>query len=188
VQPTSDTVAAVSTWAKANNIKTTVISPNEEWISFTVPISLANVLFGAQYTTFTHVDSGKQIIRTLSYSLPSNLVGHVMTVTPTTSFVEPNFRGASPEPQLQWSRRRSEAQKRALNPSCNSTITPACLEALYGIPTTPAINKKNKLLVTGYVEQWANDADLKVIDSSCRMDSFGMLIGTLDILDRLPTP
>ena len=166
MQPTSDAVATVSTWAKANSIKTTMISPNDEWISFTVSISRANLLFVAQYTTFTHVDSGKQFIRTLSYSLPSDLVGHVMTATPTTSFAEPNFRVASPEPQLQWSRRRSEAQKRALDPSCNSTITPACLEALYGIPIIPAINKKNKLLETGYKGQWVNNTDLKVMGSS----------------------
>lgn len=50
----------------------------------------------------------------------------------------------------------------AVPASCASTITPACLQALYGIPTTPATTTSNKLGVSGYIEQFANEADLKV--------------------------
>ncbi len=40
--------------------------------------------------------------------------------------------------------------------SCESAITPACLQALYGIPTTPATESSNVLGVTGLIEQYAN--------------------------------
>ena len=43
-------------------------------------------------------------------------------------------------------------------------ITAACLQYLYGIPTTPATNPRNGILVTGYVEQYANAEDLKVCE------------------------
>jgi tripeptidyl-peptidase I len=150
----------VAGWAKANNVSTNTISPNEEWISFSVPISKANQLFDAQYSTFTHVESGKQIIRTLSFSLPSELLEHVTTALPTTGFTDPNVRLMTPE--IRWTRRQMEKRQRGLSPACNSTINPACLEALYQIPVVPAINKKNSLLVTGYIGQFANMADLKV--------------------------
>lgn len=50
----------------------------------------------------------------------------------------------------------------AVPASCSSTITPACLQALYGIPTTPATVSSNKLAVSGFIEQFANQADLRV--------------------------
>ncbi len=45
--------------------------------------------------------------------------------------------------------------------SCNSTITPACLQALYGIPTTPATQSSNVLGVSSFAES-ADKADLQV--------------------------
>ena len=46
---------------------------------------------------------------------------------------------------------------------CDITlITPSCLQSLYGIPTTPAKDSSNRLAVTGYLEQWPQEADLKV--------------------------
>lgn len=45
--------------------------------------------------------------------------------------------------------------------SCNSTITPACLQALYGIPTTIATQSSNILGVSSFSES-ADKADLRV--------------------------
>ena len=50
----------------------------------------------------------------------------------------------------------------AVPASCASTITPACLQALYGIPTAPATVRSNQLGVSGFIDQFANQADLRV--------------------------
>lgn len=50
----------------------------------------------------------------------------------------------------------------AVPASCNSVVTPACLEALYGVPTSPATQSSNVLGVSGFIDQFANQADLKV--------------------------
>ena len=51
----------------------------------------------------------------------------------------------------------------AVPSACSSGyVTPGCLQALYGIPTTKATQKSNTLGVTGYVGQYANNADLQV--------------------------
>lgn len=50
----------------------------------------------------------------------------------------------------------------AVPASCATTITPACLQALYGIPTTAATQSSNQLGVAGFIEQFANQADLRV--------------------------
>lgn len=59
---------------------------------------------------------------------------------------------------------------RAVPASCASTVTPACLQALYGIPTTPATQSSNTLAVTGFISQWANQADLKTFLQTYRTD------------------
>ena len=41
-------------------------------------------------------------------------------------------------------------------------MTPACLQSLYGIPSTPATNPSNQLAVTGYEYQWPLSSDLYV--------------------------
>lgn len=154
VRPSAETVATFNAFAKANNLQTSVISPNGDWVSFTTTVSHANALFGASFQTFAHDDLPVPLTRTLSLSLPEELVGHVDTVHPTTSFDEPDVR-LVPRPI-------AAPTKRAIPAACNSTINPVCLQDIYGIPSTPATEKSNTLLVTAYVEQFAQNADISV--------------------------
>ncbi|KAJ7799257.1 subtilisin-like protein [Mycena olivaceomarginata] len=155
-QPSADTVSAFNAFASANGLVPTVISPNQDWVSITLPVSEANKLFGAQFDVFTHPSLKDSITRTLSVSLPSELVGHVDVIHPTTAFVAPNTRLVPPGRQI---------NARGPAASCNSSdpssfVTPTCLQELYGIPTTPATQTSNNLLVTGYSGDWAQRADL----------------------------
>ncbi|KAJ7731311.1 family S53 protease-like protein [Mycena maculata] len=159
VAPSSETISAFNAFASANNLKPTVISPNGDWVSINLTVSQANELFGAQFEVFSHPDLTNTITRTLSVSLPSELVGHVDVVHPTTAFIQPNVRLLPAASTIQ-------VEKRAPAASCNTTlpsgvITPACLQALYGIPTTPATQSTNALLVTAYEDEFAEEADLK---------------------------
>ncbi|KAJ7626044.1 family S53 protease-like protein [Roridomyces roridus] len=158
MQPSAATVAAFNAFASANGLSPQVISPNGDWVSITLPVSKANSLFAANFETFAHPELTEPIVRTLSVSLPSELVGHVDVVHPTTEFVEPKAR-LTPMPGTTLLGRGTPSA------SCNSAvatgiITPACLQALYNIPATPATQKTNALLVTAYEEQFAQQADL----------------------------
>ncbi|KAJ6628156.1 family S53 protease-like protein [Mycena sp. CBHHK59/15] len=154
-QPSPETVSAFNTFASANGLKPTVISPNGDWVSITLPVSQANELFAARFEVFTHPSITHTITRTLSVSLPSELVGHVDVVHPTTQFLAPNARLALASSNLD---KHAPA-------SCNTNVatgvvTPTCLQELYGIPATPATEKTNALLVTAYVDEFAQTADL----------------------------
>jgi hypothetical protein len=46
--------------------------------------------------------------------------------------------------------------------NCSTQITPECLQDIYGIPTTPATSSGNSILVTGYLDQFPQNADLEV--------------------------
>ncbi|KAF7363118.1 Family S53 protease-like protein [Mycena venus] len=166
VKPSSATTSAFNNFASAHGLNATVISPHEDWVSITLPVSQANDLFAAQFEVYSHPSMSNTITRTLSVSLPAELVGHVQVIHPTTAFVKPGGRMGSTTGYVQH-------KKRAV--SCNTSladgiITPACLQSIYGIPATPATQSNNTLLVTAYVDQFAQKADLEQFLEALRPD------------------
>ncbi|KAJ7738741.1 family S53 protease-like protein [Mycena metata] len=159
VKPTAETLSAVTEWLKENNLVAKSISPAGDLLQISLPISKANDLLSAQFTTFKHVASGKESIRTLSYSVPESLKEEIQFFHPTVAFVPP----LNGKPGLTAINSKRELKERATVPaSCASVANPACLIAEYNIPTTLANNSAtNNLVVAGYIEQYANQADLQ---------------------------
>ena len=85
MRPSDDGVTAVNEWLSERGLTAVPISPAGDWLSFQVPVSVANDLLAANYTTFTHSATGKQTSRTLTYSVPSDLVDHIDLIHPTIS-------------------------------------------------------------------------------------------------------
>jgi tripeptidyl-peptidase-1 len=185
VAPTSDTVSLVNEWLSSNSISPETISPAGDWLQFSIPISQANSLISASFQTFTHSETGTQFIRTLSYSIPAVLEGHVDVIHPTTSFDNPfvhlPFQVAS-VPQT------STSEARAVPASCATTVTPTCLQDLYGIPSTPATQSSNILGVSGFIQQFANQADLTTFLTDLRPDMPSTTTFTLETLDGGTNP
>lgn len=156
MQPSSQTLTAIQSWASRNNLTTNQVSSNGNLISFTTTYVHANTLFDANYSTYSHPDASQPIVRTLCYSLPAELVDHVRGIHPATSFMAPNTRHI-PVPA------NMPRQQTPVNAtSCEEVLTPACLSQLYGIPTTPATQQNNTMIVTGYQGQFAIHSDLQV--------------------------
>ncbi|KAF8195013.1 family S53 protease-like protein [Pholiota molesta] len=193
VAPSPESVSLVQQWLAANNITAHAISPAGDWLQFSMPISQANALLDADFTVFTHPETGTTLTRTLSYSIPSALVGHVDLVHPTITFdnphanlpvvVSPNFRVIEPS-----SEEPADLESRAVPSSCNTAVTPACLQALYGIPTTLATQSSNKLAVSGFIQQFANQADLKTFLTAFRPDLSSSTTFALQTLDGGSNP
>ncbi|KAJ6606083.1 subtilisin-like protein [Mycena vulgaris] len=178
-RPTEETTAAVTQWLSDNGIESTTLTPAGDWISFNVPVNKANQLLKADFSIFTHVDSGKESIRTLEYSLPAELSRHVNLVTPTTSFSRPMRSG----PVLSFTNAVVPSPDATPAASCNATITPSCLQALYNIPTTAATNKNNVIGVAGFGDQFANQADLTQFLKALRPDMASTTSFTLTSVD-----
>lgn len=183
VKPTEETLSVVSSWLSENGISSTPVTPAGDILQINIPVEKANQLLSTEFSVFTHVDTGSTSIRTLEYSIPAVLQGHIDNFHPTTSFTRP----LTANPKFTAVKKRAAAPVADIAPvsdavpaSCASTITPACLQvsfvvsspsfqcqivfqqAIYGIPTTPATQSTNKLGVSGFIEQFANQADLKV--------------------------
>ncbi|KAI0644653.1 family S53 protease [Trametes meyenii] len=85
VIPKQGTVAAVHSWLAGHGIGASNVTPTGDWIGFSVPVEKAAEMFEAEFSVYTHQDSGTTSIRTLSYSIPTELVDHIELVHPTIS-------------------------------------------------------------------------------------------------------
>ncbi|KAJ7733969.1 family S53 protease [Mycena metata] len=183
VKPTDETLAAVSSWLSENNIDAKPVTPAGDMLEIKIPVSQANNLLSAEFSVFTHVETGNTFIRTLQYSLPAQLTQHIEFFHPTTIFARPlasrpKFVAAGP----------AKRATPVLPGSCTDTLTPACLQELYSIPTTPATQKSNTLGVAGFLDQFANQADLTTFLTTLRKDINSSTTFALETLDGGSNP
>ena len=83
--PKPESIQAVHDWLNANNLTGSAISSSGDWISLeSATVAQANALFNADFAVFKDANNA-EVIRTLSYSLPAQLQGHVDLVHPTIS-------------------------------------------------------------------------------------------------------
>ncbi|KAK0478663.1 family S53 protease-like protein [Armillaria luteobubalina] len=180
--PLSGAVTAVTDWLTDNGI--TEVKPSgafDDWLTFMVPVAKANTLLNAQYENFVHIETGERLIRTLTASIPSDLADFIEVVHPTTSFAKLTFGPTSMMPIPTTSNLTEHA-----NPapsSCNSVVTPACLQELYSIPSTPATQSMNRLGVSGFLNQFPQKADLQNFLHALRPDMPSTTTFTLQALD-----
>ncbi|KAJ7611774.1 family S53 protease [Roridomyces roridus] len=169
-RPSEETATAVAQWLSDNGVSSTSASPAGDWISISVSAEKANALLSADFSVFTHIESGQESIRTMEYSIPASLQSHIKVVTPTVSFNGP--RRAAPKFIKSESKvQAAEVPTRAtVAASCSSTITPTCLQNMYSIPLTPATNKNSVIGVAGFDDQFANQADLTQFLKAQRTD------------------
>ena len=158
-------------------------------------------MLGNEYSIFRHGKSEDYVIRSMNYSLPSALHGHVAVVAPTTYFgtmksmratSHVNFDAPTVESDANIAHLLTSPKSLATVPSsCSTTITPACLRALYNTSTyVPAATDVNILGVAGYLDEFANRADLQVnhlpLTSRCAILSDGEVDPVIDLLPPLP--
>jgi tripeptidyl-peptidase-1 len=110
-------------------------------------------------------------VRTTEYSLPAHLDQHVELIQPTTVFNRAKERRST----LHFSPSAEDSPSFSpdaeitipgsgvtVNASCNSTITVSCLKQLYNMVNyVPQATDKNAIALTGYLELFANFADLQ---------------------------
>jgi tripeptidyl-peptidase I len=175
VRPNPDTVHLVESWFSAHDLD--IISPDcamekspaGDWISLNIPVRVAEQMLDTKYNIYQHEeDASYQLVRTLSYSLPRNLHDHIDVVSPTTYFGTMKTMHST---ALSHSADSADVEDHLylegpssfdVPLSCNKTITPTCLMKLYGTyGYKPVSIEKNNVGITGYLEQFANFADLK---------------------------
>ncbi|KAH8981133.1 subtilisin-like protein [Lactarius akahatsu] len=158
VAPHPDTVQLVHSWLEHHRITSSSVSVTNGGSFLTVTgvtVSQANDLLGASYRLYTHTKTNETIVRTLGYSLPVVLHGHVQTVAPTTFF-------SSPLTQWQTPRKRSDvATVGPGNRRITTVVTPAFLRWLYStFAYVPSAMDRNVVGVAGFLGEYPNPVDL----------------------------
>lgn len=170
VAPHDDTVDLVDAWLAAHGVDVYAVDRlgAGEWLSLTLSVTQAEKMLGTNYEVYDNAQTGESIVRTTSYSLPTILHPHVDVVTPTTHFSNMRRMKATshrssntviePVPTSLTFDRNGVA---AVPASCARTITPTCLRALYNTTGFTPTGELSTLGITGYLEEFANFADLQ---------------------------
>ncbi|KAJ6560214.1 subtilisin-like protein [Mycena capillaripes] len=173
VAPHPESVAAVSEWLSSHGIKEDEIvrSPAGDWLTIKVPVWLVEKMLDTKYHVWKHAASGDYIVRTTSYSLPKDLFEHVELIQPTTMFgtfkkLKSTIHSVSEiDPQIQSQNLPPVADSSTgvtVDASCNTTVTITCLKEIYNaVGYTPSASVGNSIGIAGYLEDFANRADLQ---------------------------
>ena len=83
VEPSIETTANVHRWLSSHNLTASNVSHAGDWIQVSVPVGKANNMLNANFSHFSHAKTGGQAVRTLTYSIPTELQSHIDLVHPT---------------------------------------------------------------------------------------------------------
>jgi tripeptidyl-peptidase-1 len=195
--PTSETLQAVNDWFASKNIKSKALPGLGDWIGFSTTVKDAESLFGADFV-FKHLDIRKEEVRTLSYSIPAELQGHLEVAHPKTTYASRllgftriltlhrrfhNLYKQTPKVSSPSAFKLGPNAPSSLALSCSSSVTPACLQLLHRIPSKPANSTEASIGVTGYIDQYPQKADLKTFLKKYYTDITSTTTFTLQTLD-----
>ncbi|KAH9052981.1 subtilisin-like protein [Lactarius deliciosus] len=168
VVPHPHTLELVESWLKYHGVPWSAsLTHGGNWLTLTgVSVSKANDLLGASYQLYRHAETKEVIIRTVSYSLPAALHGHVQTVAPTTFFASPRMLWQTPRIRsggaaAEQVNTTSGDLVRALLGRADYDVTPPFLRWLYNSVTyVPTATDRNLIGITGFAQEYPNPVDL----------------------------
>ncbi|KAF7976380.1 hypothetical protein HWV62_6953 [Athelia sp. TMB] len=179
VAPHPDTLDLVNAWLEHHDVDAASAdrTSSNDWVSMKVSVAQAERMLGAKYGVYRHTATEEYIVRTTSYSLPTELHHHIDVVAPTTYF--PSTQSMRSNVAIM---KEVEGSIDAAQYTCEQAIQPSCLQKLYnstGYTTHSA--GKNKIGVTGYLEQYPNHADLQAFYKKYYTKAEGHSYSTVEI-------
>ncbi|KAG9239574.1 putative Tripeptidyl-peptidase sed2 [Amylocarpus encephaloides] len=162
LSPTEETSNVAISWLQDNNV--TSIKDDSDYVLFTTSVEVANKLLDAEFSWFKN-DEGREMLRTLSYSVPAEVAEHINFIQPTTRFgnltplgstAKKLDIGAAFDGKAKWWRPSAAP---AVNITCNRTITPECLLELYNIHYKGDAKNKNTVGFGSFLEEYARYDD-----------------------------
>lgn len=156
IKPRAESTYAVLSWLEQSGVETRDIHNDGEWINFYAPVKRAEEMLGTSFKTYqSEIRPKIKKIRSLSYSVPKEVRSHIDMIQPTTRFGQ-----IRPERSNVLTHDEAPFSVDAVNATCNSVITPACLADLYNFENYKTDPKANVTIgVNGFLEQYARYAD-----------------------------
>lgn len=185
LSPDEDTYEEVVAWLTASGVGISDITSENHWLKVKTTVDTANSMLGANFSWFKHQDSGKEVLRTMAFSVPSELRSKISLISPTTRFCshpamhQTNGGGAAQRiggrPATELRRRffpvndgavqpavpqsKTIWPRAQVDPTCNRTITPDCVRSLYNVPANMTMSKSRGVGVFVALSQVPQFAD-----------------------------
>ncbi|KXS94079.1 hypothetical protein AC578_9215 [Pseudocercospora eumusae] len=166
LRPSPEATADVVKWLVGSGVALDKIAEQGEWINFVAPVDIANDLLNTSFAIYQNT-RGQEILRTLQYSVPSELHRYIDMIQPTTRFGEVKEQrslvhdtevlGKPPGPRMTTLNGTTVAS------SCNNrTVDPDCLRALYSIPENTDLDNATSgfMAFTNYLDEYPRYSDL----------------------------
>lgn len=167
LKPSDETSNVAISWLQDSNI--TAIKDDGDYILFTSSVETANKLLNTKFAWYTNAEDQK-VIRTLSYSVPSEVASHINFVQPTTRFGSLNPLGSTVDKidtgaAFDGSVSFTGAQVQTPNITCNLTITPECLLDLYNVHYKGDATNGNTAGFGSFLEEYARYSDYELFEA-----------------------
>ncbi|KAF8258398.1 peptidase S8/S53 domain-containing protein [Lactarius quietus] len=183
VAPHPETLDLVGSWLKHYGVPPSSISTTlgGNWLAvINVPVSKANEMLGASYQLYQHVETDDTVLRTISFSLPEALHGHIETVVPTTYFGS-SLKGTKRQMRHNASE-VAEARTQVVpdelmtglsnRDPAKQSVTPSFLHSLYKTAGyVPAAADRNRFGIGGYAAEYPSPDDLRKFMEEYRADA-----------------
>ncbi|KAL1762764.1 peptidase S8/S53 domain-containing protein [Schizophyllum commune] len=188
-RPHDDTLPLVQDWFDYHGIDISNMkhSAATNFVTiYNVTVEQAEKLLGTKYNVYRHTTTGEYVVRTMSYSLPKDLIGHVDVVAPTTYFgTMKSMRATSfKQPELDGTNEKDLNVNVEAASDCGRTVTPACLQKLYNTSGyKPKADTNTTLGVAGYLDEFANEKDLTTFLKKYLPDAANATFKTVQIND-----
>ncbi|KZP30472.1 subtilisin-like protein [Athelia psychrophila] len=182
VAPHPSTLDLVDSWLTHHGVDTASADRtfSKDWVSMSVSVAQAEAMLGAKYGVYRHITTEEYVVRTTSYSIPTELHSHIDVIAPTTYF--PNTRSMRANSFRMKGLKSVEGSIDAAQYTCKQAIQPSCLQTLYNSTGyTPKSAGKNKIAVAGYLEQYANHEDLQTFYKKYYKKAVGHSYSTVEI-------
>ncbi|KAF1969695.1 tripeptidyl-peptidase 1 precursor [Bimuria novae-zelandiae CBS 107.79] len=157
--PKEESVRFVQDWLN-REVSEAKVTVEGDYVTVEATVNSVEKLLKTEYKNFVHEQTKAKKLRTLEYSLPTALVGHVDMVQPTTFFGLQQLRSTiSEHHELEEELPGFHIEAIQAVTGCTGTrITPTCLANLYNFAN--AKNQTAGLLgVAGFLEEYAIKAD-----------------------------
>ncbi|KAJ5668145.1 uncharacterized protein N7477_006715 [Penicillium maclennaniae] len=154
MRPDKIVLNRILAWLDSERVSPSKTKVNGNWITFRAPVSQAERMMKTEYFNYHHEATDSTVLRTLGYSVPSNVHPHIQLIQPTTRFghLVPLSTLPINQPII--------ATLEDLKAECGTVIRPDCLRELYGLHGfTATPSPWNRLGISGFLDQYARHND-----------------------------
>lgn len=157
--PTKQTVDLVTQWLTSNGIAAGEVKSG--YMRVSVSVEQANKVLNADYAVYKQATTGREVVRTTSYSLPKEVHDSIAMIQPTTLFSDLGASSKASKNIVSLDAAKKTLAAQSAPSSCNNGVVTQCLRDNYNIKGYTPSNTTT-IGIAGFLEEVPNLDDLSL--------------------------